>query len=197
MGLIESTTHVQLLMEALAGALEAEEAERVEIVVCGGCALNATGLVTRVTHDVDVLARIVDDEDVCAEPFPEGLGRAIARVARDRELPPNWMNTGPSDLQRFGLPNGLRERALRVEYSDLLSVRYIARLDQIHLKLYALVDQGTGKHVQDFQALSPNSEEARAAAVWSMSHDPSEGFRDVLIDALDKLGYSDVARSLR
>jgi hypothetical protein len=60
------------------------------------------------------------------------------------------------------------------------------------LKLYAMVDQGAGKHEADLRALVPTSDELLAAARWSRTHDPSEGFRGQLLDALAYLGVEDV-----
>ncbi|MGO9499580.1 MAG: hypothetical protein ACLQA5_23150 [Solirubrobacteraceae bacterium] len=37
-----------------------------------------------------------------------------------------------------------------------------SRLDQIHLKRYALVDQGLGKHEGDLRALKPSREVSRS-----------------------------------
>jgi hypothetical protein len=64
-------------------------------------------------------------------------------------------------------------------------------LDQIHFKLYALVDQGAGKHEQDLRALTPTTEELIQAAQWTRTHDPSEGFREMLERALRYLGVED------
>lgn len=40
-----------------------------------------------------------------------------------------------------------------------ITVLSASRLDQIHLKLYALVDQGAARHEQDLRALKPTTEE--------------------------------------
>lgn len=45
----------------------------------------------------------------------------------------------------------------------------------------------------DLLALNPNSEEMLQAALWSMSHDVSEGFRYLLKSLLTQLGFADVA----
>jgi len=187
---------VHHLLGQLAEALELEGADPVELVVCGGAALQVAGLVARATEDIDVVASVVDGEDVDPEPFSEGLKAAIRRVGMDHGLPENWLNSGPRENQRLGLPEGLLERAESREYGPLLRVRFIARFDQIHFKLYAAVDLGLGKHVNDLQALSPQSDEIRAAALWAMTHDVSEGFRVMLLQALRALGFQDVADGL-
>jgi len=190
--MIEGTDILDDLMRSLDGALQAEEAVAVDLVVCGGAALNALGLVARATDDIDVLALVVRGEGHEADPFPPGLSAAIERVARDRRLPSNWMNHGPTEMVRFGLPEGLLERTTVVVYGPRLTVRYIDRIDQIHLKLYALVDQGPGKHVGDFRSLAPTRDEVQRAVSWCRQQDPSEGFAIVLRQALDQLGFDDV-----
>jgi len=72
-----------------------------------------------------------------------------------------------------------------------LTVHFASRLDQIHLKLYALVDQGLGKHEGDLRALTPSREELIQAARWIRPHDPSSGFREMLERALHCLGVED------
>ena len=66
------------------------------------------------------------------------------------------------------------------------------RLDHICLKLYATVDQGMrSKHAADLIALLPTEDELLAAARWSQTHDPSEGFRQSLAYTLAALGVKD------
>ncbi|RKZ02008.1 hypothetical protein DRQ21_09490 [Candidatus Fermentibacteria bacterium] len=45
-------------------------------------------------------------------------------------------------------------------------------------------------------ALNPTSEEMEAAALWCMTHDPSDGFRGILISMFEELGYEDAAKRL-
>jgi hypothetical protein len=165
-------------------------------VVCGGAALQVAGLVTRTTEDIDVVASVVDGKDVDPEPFSAPLKEAIRRVGVDHGLPEDWLNSGPRENQRLGLPEGLLERAVTREYGPLLRVRFIDRVDQIHFKLYASVDQGLGKHVDDLRALNPAPDEMEAAALWAMTHDVSPDFRLMLLQALQALGFEDVASKL-
>ena len=60
------------------------------------------------------------------------------------------MNPGPTDLIRFGLPDGFRAR-LETRSYGALTVRFAGRLDQIHFKLFAMVDQGAGRHETDLR----------------------------------------------
>jgi hypothetical protein len=77
------------------------------------------------------------------------------------------------------------------DYGPALVVHFAGRLDQIHFKLFAMVDQGGGRHETDLRALSPSAAELVAAARWSVTQDPSPGYRSTLSDALRYLGVDD------
>jgi hypothetical protein len=179
------------LLSALGEQLAAAN-ERYELVVIGGSGLLALGLIERSTRDVDLLALRAGDELDSARPLPPVLEAARDQVARDFSLPTNWLNAGPTDLLELGLPEGFIDRLERRDYGDSLTVFFASRYDQIHFKLYALVDQGPGKHEADLRALSPTEEELLAAAHWSRSHDPSEGHAQMLRGVLTHLGVDDV-----
>src|SRR5216684_224887 len=106
-----------------------------ELVVIGGSALEALGLVQRGTKDVDVLALKGPAGLESADPLPEALTKASAQVARDFNLPPDWLNAGPADLVRLGLPEGFWERVISRNYEPSLTIHFAGRLDQIHFKL--------------------------------------------------------------
>ena len=183
---------IQERLRDLADALELEESEPIDLLICGGAALAVKGFVSRATDDIDVLALVLDEKDVAAKPFPQPLQEATRRVARARGLPDGWLNPGPADMQQFGLPAGIVQRAEKREYGALLSVRFLGRFDQIHLKLYAAVDQSGGKHLSDLQQLDPTPEELVEAARWCIMQDPSPGFRQVLEWFLQEEGHDDV-----
>jgi Nucleotidyltransferase of unknown function (DUF6036) len=177
------------LGEQLAG-----RGERFELVVIGGSALLALGLVERTTKDVDLVALRSGADLDSAQPLPEGLRAARDLVARDFSLPTDWLNPGPTELLEFGLPDGFVDRLERRDYGESLVVYLASRYDQIHLKLYAAVDQGPGKHERDLRALAPTEDELIAAARWSRTQDPSAGYAQVLRIALESLGVADVDR---
>ncbi|MCD4846679.1 MAG: hypothetical protein K8R76_00640 [Candidatus Aegiribacteria sp.] len=174
----------------------------VRLVVCGGSALIAMGLVSRTTDDVDVVA-LVDSMErlISPTPFPIYLEKAIREVAIVLKLPEHWLNSDPSSdsggLFQTGLPVGLLSRAHRRDYGSHLTVYFIDRTDQIFFKVYAAIDGDRGSiHVDDLAALEPSSKEMESAARWCMEHDPSEGFRVILISMFEQLGYGDVAERL-
>lgn len=181
---------LDVLLSALEEQLGALD-HHVEIVVIGGSALTALGLVRRATRDVDLLAIADRGQLHLAEPLPNELRAARAAVARDFGLDENWLNAGPTDLIKWGLPDGFMTRVVTRPYGPALVVHFAGRLDHIHFKLFALVDQGGGRHETDLRALDPTHEELLAAARWSITQDPSPGYRTVLVDALRYLGVND------
>lgn len=184
---IEST---DALFSALGEQLAAA-GERYELVVIGGSGLLSLGLIERSTRDVDIVALRSGERLDRAEPMPAALQLARDRVARDFSLPDSWLNAGPTDLLDFGLPDGFIGRLERRDYGGGLSVYLASRYDQIHFKLYALVDRGPGKHEQDLRALDPTDAELLAAARWTRTQDPSEGYLQMLGHTLTYLGVDD------
>lgn len=178
------------LLFALGEQLEAQGAQ-LDLVVVGGSALLAVGLISRSTRDVDVLALLRKDRLVDPRPLPEALEVARDRVARDFGLPTSWLNSGPADLLDFGLPDGFVDRLERRDYGTALRAHFASRFDQIHLKLYAMADGLSGKHEADLRDLQPAEEELLTAARWTLTHDPSDGFRSLLLEALASLGVND------
>ncbi|MGH2864677.1 MAG: DUF6036 family nucleotidyltransferase [Solirubrobacteraceae bacterium] len=175
----------------LLGALGEQLALRSEkftIAVVGGSALLALGLVSRATRDVDVVAVLYGEELVSAEPLPAVLLEAVGVVAADFGLASDWLNAGPASMLEMGLPEGFLARVQHRRYGPALTVLFASRLDQIHFKLYAVVDLGTGRHLADLQALAPTAAELLGAARWTRTHDPSEGYLAVLLQVLDHFG---------
>ena len=136
----------------------------VTLIICGGTALILSDVVPRTTKDVDVLAFLDSAQNLQdPEPFPESLVDAIAFVANAFNLPKNWLNVGPADIFRMGLPDGFVTRLDIRDIGPVLKVGLISRLDQIFFKLYASVDRG-GYHVDDLKRLNPEESEIIAAA---------------------------------
>ncbi|MGH2861998.1 MAG: DUF6036 family nucleotidyltransferase [Solirubrobacteraceae bacterium] len=187
---IDNPGRLDELLVALSEQLE-QLGQCYELVVVGGSGLLALRLVDRTTKDVDVVALREADLLRKAKPLPTELGYARDRVARDFGLAEDWLNPGAADLMDFGLPDGFLGRVHTQAFGDALTVHFASRLDQIHFKLYALVDQGLGKHDQDLRALEPTHGELVQAARWTRTHDPSPGFREMLGRALRYLGVED------
>jgi len=133
------------------------------------------------------------------DPLPPQLLEAATEIEAMLSLPPEWLNNRPSrgdgGLFRMGLPPGLADRLHGREYGDKLTVWFIDRIDQIHLKLYAAADRG-GYHISDLMVLKPTEHEMEQAARWAMTHDVSREFRDILCRLLEELGYGNIAERL-
>lgn len=185
----------------LSARLDLMQAEPVRLVVCGGSALIATGLRQRTTNDADVVAMLSSTgELVNPDPLPPFLLEASAQVALDLGLQKNWLNNGPSrndgGLFQMGLPTGLASRLIKQVFGPRLAIHFIGRLDQIHFKLYAAADQRDDTHIADLRALKPTEAELSDAARWAMTHDVSKGFKMVLTDLLNQMGYESVAKNI-
>ncbi len=195
---ISGSEDLETAFRLLAGRLDLAEAEPVGLVVCGGSALIALGLILRTTRDVDVVA-LMDPAGrlVSPAPLPGSLLKAAKEVARDLALPEDWLNNGPSSdeggLFQLGLPNGIERRLIERRYGPRLAVYFIGRFDQIHFKLYAAADRRDGTHLDDLLQLKPSGAELEAAARWAMTHDVSEQFREILKGLLRQIGHESVA----
>ncbi|MGK2907721.1 MAG: DUF6036 family nucleotidyltransferase [Desulfuromonadales bacterium] len=181
-------------LRLLNGRLDIADAPNFNLVVCGGTALVATKLVMRATRDVDVVALADDDgELIDPAPLPEALERAAWEVAEDLGLPKDWLNNGPSSgeggLFRLGLPDGFADRLSWKGFGEKLTVAFIGRIDQIHFKLYAAVDQFGSYHATDLQALNPTDDELLKAVAWSRTHDSSEGYLESIKMFFREFGY--------
>lgn len=166
-----------------------------ELVVCGGSALIATGLVLRTTRDVDILAFMSSKELKDSEPLPDYLVIAANNVGRAMGLPSNWLNNGPASQFRMGLPDDFQKRLHSFVIGEKLTMHYIGRYDQIFFKTYASADRG-GYHVSDLRALNPSEHELVAAAKWCMTQDVSVGFRGILKDMFLQLGWENVSKRI-
>jgi len=161
---------------ALLGALLADRGLAYEIVAIGGGGLLLLGVIRRPTKDLDALALVEHGEYQLARPLPPPLREAIRDTASALGLADDWLNPGPTDQLKHGLPDGFRARTTIATY-DGLTLHLAGRFDQICLKLYASADHGpTSKHVQDLLALAPTTAELCDAAAWVKQQDASLDF---------------------
>ena len=178
----------------LDGRLKMNRSRGFSLVVCGGTDINAMHLIQRTTKDVDIVALIDSNNQLIdPAPLPEALMVAAKEVANTLNLPQDWLNNGPSSgdggLFRSGLPDGFKERLTRNYHGEKLMVYFVSRLDQIHFKLYAAIDQLGSYHASDLKQLSPSDEELLQAVRWATTHDPSEGFQTAIKLFLREFGY--------
>ena len=196
MSRIEPDTLDQAL-HALSAFLEADHADPERLVVIGGSALIALGIVSRTTKDMDIMAG-VDPWRGLVDPRPlsQALLRAAGKVAQELQLDPHWLNTGPADQIQAGLPVGFLSRLTRRDYGPYLTIFYPDRFDLIHLKLFAVIDQGAGRHVSDLKALQPTEDELILSARWVLTQDAGEVFPQIVRNTLTSLGYENLANRL-
>lgn len=189
-----STQSLDQALNALSAFLEQAGAPPEHLVLIGGAALLAFGVIVRTTRDVDIMAG-VDARIGLVDPRPmsEALQTASAKVARELDLDPEWLNTGPADQVKAGLPEGFLARLTRRDYGAHLIIYLPARYDLIHLKLFAAVDQGVGRHTKDLAALQPTDEELLAAVRWVLTQDAGEVFPELVRNLLKETGHESLA----
>jgi hypothetical protein len=181
------TEGLEEALRSLGAVLEARHLTY-RLLVAGGSSLLLLGFVDRATADLDVVGIAESGGYRKGEPLPEPLVAAVADVGLTLGLDPKWLNAGPASLVDFGLPEGLGERVTIRRYGGL-EVHLPGRFDLVCFKLYAAVDQGPrSKHARDLEALEPSADELLEAARWATTHDPSPGFRTVLVGALESFG---------
>ena len=199
--MFQDKKEIEKILSALGEQLDEVNAIVPEMVVCGGSALNVLGLVRRTTKDIDIVAFTEKDskgKDLLkkADPLPPGLVEAANKVGRDFNLPDRWINPGPTSAVDSGLPDGLMDRVETRQFGKTLTVHFLSRYDQICFKLYAAADHGMGKHYDDLLSLDPSSQELEEAARWSMTHDVSDTYKQIVKELLNHMGHDDVAERL-
>jgi len=182
---------------AALGELLAARGLHYEVVLVGGGNLILREFIRRpTTKDLDILGARTPDGVSPIRPMPEPLRDAVIDVGRAFGLADDWLNTGPDSLLDLGLPDGFVERLERRDFGGL--VAWLAGwFDMVCFKLYAAVDQGSrSRHFQDLRDLEPGRDNLLAAARWATSHDPSPGFRGLLVETLRALDIEDADASL-
>jgi hypothetical protein len=93
----------EIAMQLLAARLGLAQTEPIGVIVCGGSALIAQGLIQRATKDVDMVALVDSERRLMSPPaLPGSLLKAVTEVARDMGLPDDWLNNGPSSYTKEG-----------------------------------------------------------------------------------------------
>ena len=174
------------------GEIMLSQGEPTAVVAVGGTALILQNIVERTTRGVDIIAigrhfgEGEPTEIESPDPFPEALALAISKVARDFNLPDDWMNSTVGLQWKTGLPPGFVERIHWQDF-DALWFGVADRYDLIFLKLYAAVDSEgpSSVHFQDLLALRPTEIELSEAAEWVRSQDISSQFAEILKQVLE------------
>jgi hypothetical protein len=170
------------------------------LVVCGGSALLAQQIISRSTHDVDVLAvRDWEGRVAGAYPLPEAIKEAAVKVADELNLDGNWLNSAASmhfpDLHL--LPPSFWQDLETREYGHSLKISFVTRSGQIHLKTYAVLNRAKPRDLDDLRILAPTSAEAEAAVRWVLDNMPVLSHRAKLPEILTHLGHDDLISSFQ
>lgn len=194
---------VQGALQRLGKRLLYDCADQISLVVCGGSALNVLNIASRTTRDVDVLATVEETRKGIRlrhdQPLPKDFLDVVAEVGRDLGLEKDWLNMGPRDvLEVYGAPRGMTERWERREYGPSLTVYFVSRLDQVHLKLLAAADpKAEPRHLEDLvNRIKPTAGEVRAAVAWLLDRKTSPGFRRNIRHAVEALGYDNICHDI-
>ncbi len=170
------------------------------LYVVGGTALLLRGIITRPTVDVDVVLSLdVQTHELAEIGITPQLKIAAETVSVALDLPRNWLNDGPADLARLGLPEGWFERSTKLTYGPSLTIFLAGTEDLIAYKLYATADRYPfqDRHFKDLKALKPTDNQLVSAAHWIVQQDPSPGFlTELLIPTLQSLGVNTNALDL-
>ncbi|MFO7870666.1 MAG: hypothetical protein R6V03_04450 [Kiritimatiellia bacterium] len=196
----ENPDQIDGALQRLGTSLLYEYADPVAVVVCGGSALSALDMARRTTRDVDILAiaeKRGDSVNLRLDlDLPEIVRRTAARVGRDLGLEDDWLNMGPKEvLAAYGPPEGMTERWQRREYGPCLTVYFIGRLDQVHLKLLAAADpKAQPHHLEDLaERIRPTRKEIRSAVKWLLNRETSSWFRGRVRRIVEALGYDNIS----
>lgn len=183
-------------LAALGRKLDEEGTDPVSLLICGAAALNISGLLARITADVDVLGDL--NEKGGLGEMPEWIFPIVEEVAEDLGLERRWLNDAATSVTALGLPSGILSRAARQRFGQKLEVAIASRLDLIALKCFAALNPDVGeKHLGDLVDLNPTPEEMAFAGMWLLDRPTSPQFRKVIRQLFKVLGHEDVAEQLK
>lgn len=153
--------------------MDEEKTPDIRIVVSGGAALMAQGIISRSTFDVDVFARREFEGDLTtAFPLPAWFKEIVSRVAIVEGLRPDWINATTSLIG-----NGLEILPIKTlreieetQYGERLKIGFLSREALILLKAYAISGRNEARDLTDFASLNPEPEQISGAIEWILSH---------------------------
>jgi hypothetical protein len=151
--------------------------------------------------DVDVLGIISDAKEVVpCEHFSPEMEFAITASGRELGLRDDWFNGSASTLLQRTLPIGTLERSKkhRQVFGECLVVRFLDRMDQVALKLFAAMDPKDGqRHLRDLEEISPTRPEIIHAITWMTAWKSNQAFRARLAYLVEGFDFPDLAESIR
>jgi len=192
---------IERALSTLSRRMAHSGAQDLEVLCCGASALCVLGLLSRSTMDVDVLGIISDAKEVVpCEHFSPEMEFAITASGRELGLPDDWFNGSASTLLQRTLPIGTLERYKkhRQVFGECLVVRFLDRMDQVALKLFAAMDPKDGqRHLRDLEEISPTRPEIIHAITWMTAWKSNQAFRARLAYLVEGFDFPDLAESIR
>lgn len=154
--------------------MDAEKTPELRLVVSGGAALIATGVIDRSTIDIDVFAqRELEGDLVPGNPLPGWFLDLVRRVAEIEKLPRKWINADTS-LVMNGLemlPAECYRDLHEEEFGTRLRVCFLQGKAQIYLKAYAILGRDEPRDSADFRALQPGPGDITQSVDWMIEND--------------------------
>jgi Nucleotidyltransferase of unknown function (DUF6036) len=134
-------------------------------IAIGGAALSILQIIDRGTRDLDLLASVIPDE----------VAFAARDFARLHALAENWLNNGPSSLEK-DLPPHWRKDIQPLYQGQNLKLWTLSRIDLIRTKFWAMCDRM--RDLDDLIAIAPTLEELEIAVKWVKPLDGNEKWVD-------------------
>jgi hypothetical protein len=101
----------------LGQVLERGNSPCINVLICGGAALNLSGLSTRTTADVDVIGTTLKSNSDLGS-MPDFLLEAAVEVSRKLGIERNWFNDAAGAITAIGLPDGMMGRAESIQFGE-------------------------------------------------------------------------------
>jgi hypothetical protein len=199
--MIESVKSIDEILIRLNQKMVYAETEPLHVVVCGGAALIAVGLVARATQDVDIIALLRANEAKVEilenKILPPEVKRLVAEIGMELGIRKDWLNFGARPLIAFGFPPDMTKRLIRKSYGICLTVSFISRFNQVHFKMFAAMDPKDGtRHLADLLDLKPREKEVQASISWLLGRKYSPQFKAALCQVLERIGYERIANQI-
>jgi hypothetical protein len=191
-----SRADVERALTELGRQMALRDADHMAVVCCGASALCVLGLLARRTLDIDAIGLIGTNEEISSiGEFSPEVNDAIAAAGLSLGLLPGWFNGAASAVLVRGLPVGALERSAgqAKDFGPCLTVRFMARMDLIALKMYAALDPKEGRrHVKDLVEIDPGREELLHGIQWIGSLPSSPAFKQSLHRLLEGFDAADL-----
>lgn len=138
-------------------ALDKQLSSSLDIVLIGGAAMILHFRASRATRDIDVLVLRGD---------PTELRQAVKAVARERDLPEDWLSDAAKGFADI-LPPDFYHRLVPLEFTfQHLRLYALGRPEQAAMKIVALREQD----LEDLDLLLPQMSEAERKGLVAIMH---------------------------